>query len=187
MSDNSKKSRGSHVICEVDPIILQGSNGYDTPSVQATCTKCGHSTESWGEHMGSIKRCMAMMNEECPLGQNNFYSMAEDSEMSQSIEEQEQKVEDQDRFTGKMSEISQGLDDLDDCLEDDVAPWEDAPSTESPFQERNMEELQEGCGFCQKQFLEIELLQWYPKSYLCKSCIPLILKRLEKFIGETDE
>ena len=44
----------------IDGVILQ-------------CTKCGHETESFGTTQTSIKRCLALMREECPMGENNWY------------------------------------------------------------------------------------------------------------------
>lgn len=45
----------------------------DLPGVRATCSRCGHTTESFGEDSGSVKRCLAMLNEECPKDENNYY------------------------------------------------------------------------------------------------------------------
>jgi len=39
----------------------------------ATCTRCGHQTESYGNSDASVKRCLVLMREECPKGENNFY------------------------------------------------------------------------------------------------------------------
>lgn len=41
--------------------------------VVATCTRCEHATESCGTGENSIKRCLALMREECPQGEENFY------------------------------------------------------------------------------------------------------------------
>jgi hypothetical protein len=61
------------VECEIEYIELESSNGNPVDSVRATCVECGHQTESFGDSDSSIKRCLALMNEECPEGQNNFY------------------------------------------------------------------------------------------------------------------
>lgn len=43
--------------------------------------KCGvsfrHETQSFGTSEASVRRCLALMREECPNGENNFY-IAED-------------------------------------------------------------------------------------------------------------
>jgi len=59
--------------CEIEETTLEGDYGNDVPSVIATCSKCGHTTESYGTSESSINRCLALMNEECPEGENNFY------------------------------------------------------------------------------------------------------------------
>lgn len=60
------------VPCEVEEIELEGDYG-DIESVRVTCSKCGHETESFGTGDASIKRCLALLNEECPNGENNYY------------------------------------------------------------------------------------------------------------------
>lgn len=59
--------------CSIDEIYLENDNGYDVDSVSATCSKCGHTTESFGTSESSINRCLVLLNEECPEGENNFY------------------------------------------------------------------------------------------------------------------
>ena len=48
--------------------------GSEVESVRATCSRCGHTTESYGTDEPSKKRCLVLLREECPLGQNNFYA-----------------------------------------------------------------------------------------------------------------
>lgn len=57
----------ARVACE---IASDGNGG-----VTATCTEtgCGHVTESKGESERSVKRCLALMREQCPMGQENYY------------------------------------------------------------------------------------------------------------------
>jgi hypothetical protein len=64
------------VLCNVDETTLEGDYG-DVDGVCATCTKCGHETESFGTSDASIKRCLVLMREECPRGDNNFYTDVE--------------------------------------------------------------------------------------------------------------
>lgn len=61
------------VKCEIEEISLDGDYSDDIPGITATCSKCGHTTESFGTEEGSIKRCLALMREECPRGENNYY------------------------------------------------------------------------------------------------------------------
>lgn len=55
----------------------EACDGY-TPGVIATCSRCGHSTESCGESGASVRRCLALMREECPEGESNFYTEDEE-------------------------------------------------------------------------------------------------------------
>lgn len=59
--------------CSIEEIALENDYGIEVPSVQATCSRCGHTTESYGTSDDSILRCLALMREECPKGKNNFY------------------------------------------------------------------------------------------------------------------
>ena len=43
------------------------------PGIVARCTRCDHVTESWGTTERSVRRCLALMREECPEGETNFY------------------------------------------------------------------------------------------------------------------
>lgn len=60
------------VRCSVDEIELEGDYG-PVDSVQATCRRCRHTTESYGTSSASVKRCLALLREECPRGEKNFY------------------------------------------------------------------------------------------------------------------
>jgi hypothetical protein len=60
------------ITCEIEEIELDGDFG-SIPSVQATCSRCDHTTESYGTGGASIRRCLVVMREECPRGQENFY------------------------------------------------------------------------------------------------------------------
>lgn len=51
---------------------LEGDNG-PVEGVVATCTRCDHTTESFGTSDASIRRCMVLLREECPRGERNFY------------------------------------------------------------------------------------------------------------------
>ncbi len=60
------------VTCDIEEVELEGE--YTTvDGVQATCSKCDHQTESYGTSDASIKRCLVLMREECPMGEANFY------------------------------------------------------------------------------------------------------------------
>jgi hypothetical protein len=59
--------------CEITETDIEG-----IPSVCAECSRCGHETESYGLHEGSIKRCLVLMREECPEEEHNFYTADQD-------------------------------------------------------------------------------------------------------------
>ena len=61
------------VACSIMPIVLEGDHGGDVDSVEATCSRCEHITESFGAGEASIKRCLVLMREECPNDEKNFY------------------------------------------------------------------------------------------------------------------
>ena len=60
------------------------------PGVVACCGRCGHSTTSFGTGEASVRRCLALLREECPRGEINFYEEGpadDDEEDSQSDED----------------------------------------------------------------------------------------------------
>jgi hypothetical protein len=63
----------TRVQCDVSEVDLPGDYRDDVPGVRATCTRCGHETESYGTDGPSVRRCLALMREECPHGEQNFY------------------------------------------------------------------------------------------------------------------
>lgn len=58
--------------CEVEVVDLDGDYG-SVEGVEATCSRCGHVTESFGTGSASIRRCLALMRDECPLDESNYY------------------------------------------------------------------------------------------------------------------
>jgi len=63
--------------CEIEEVILENEDGRKVPGIRATCSNCSHTTESFGVNDNSVKRCLALMREECPEDEENFY-VAED-------------------------------------------------------------------------------------------------------------
>lgn len=61
------------VRCEVEDVGLENDEGREVPGVCATCSRCGHATESFGTEGPSVRRCLALLREECPEGESNFY------------------------------------------------------------------------------------------------------------------
>jgi hypothetical protein len=62
----------ARVVCEVEETELEGDHGL-VPSVILACSRCGATTESFGTGEASIRRCLALMREECPEGEKNWY------------------------------------------------------------------------------------------------------------------
>lgn len=53
---------------------MGGEDGdLEIPSTLATCRECSHETASFGRSINSVKRCLTLMHEECPLRRNNYY------------------------------------------------------------------------------------------------------------------
>ncbi len=65
--------RKEQVECEVEEVEIVTEGRQDQPGIEAKCTRCDHVTQSFGTGEGSVKRCLALMNEECPFGEDNFY------------------------------------------------------------------------------------------------------------------
>lgn len=63
----------SRVHCDLDEMELEGETGRLIPSTKVTCSKCDHSAEVYGTSSASIRRGLAMLKEECPLDENNWY------------------------------------------------------------------------------------------------------------------
>ena len=54
---------------------VDGDHGGWVDGVQVTCDRCGHKVASGGTHDGSFARCAALLREECPLGESNYYEV----------------------------------------------------------------------------------------------------------------
>jgi len=67
----------AQVTCEVEQVDLTNENGKPVPGLRVTCTKCGEQTESFGQRGRSLRRCLALMKEECPRGEENYYKTEE--------------------------------------------------------------------------------------------------------------
>jgi hypothetical protein len=55
-----------------DYVDLDGDYGT-VDGVEVTCDRCGHSEESFGTDELSLRRCAALLRENCPRRENNFY------------------------------------------------------------------------------------------------------------------
>lgn len=59
------------------------------PGVKAVCLRCFHETQSYGQEARGVRRCLALMREECPCDERNFYvsDSGEEDDTSFSREE----------------------------------------------------------------------------------------------------
>lgn len=162
------KRKSNRVVCEIKHIESECSAGFDIPAVKAICAKCNHSTESFGNQINSIKRCLVMLRDECPNQEGNFYAMENEEEYEQAEKVHAEKKEIEQAHVNKLENINQSISNMDEAMED------------SPFKaDRHMGEQ---CGMCQKQYSE-ELLMIYPDLSLCKGCASVVISRLQKFLN----
>lgn len=70
----------AEIECELDYVTLENDRGNEVDGVRVTCPECGHETESYGTGAASVRRCLALLREECPEGKKNFYITGEGAE-----------------------------------------------------------------------------------------------------------
>lgn len=69
----------ARIECEIEAVEIENEDtGRTQDGVEATCGECGHTTQSFGDGEGSVRRCLALMREQCPRGENNFYVDADE-------------------------------------------------------------------------------------------------------------
>ena len=61
------------VECTIEITVELNDENREVEAVTATCSRCGHSIMSYGTGPSSVRRCLALMREECEMGENNFY------------------------------------------------------------------------------------------------------------------
>ncbi len=59
--------------CQIEETEIENDEGIEVDSIIATCSACGHQTESYGTSRASIKRCLVLMREECPHHKHAYY------------------------------------------------------------------------------------------------------------------
>ena len=63
----------AEVGCTVDYLQLENDDGREVDSVEVTCKKCDHTTQSYGDSAASVRRCLLLLREECPQNESNWY------------------------------------------------------------------------------------------------------------------
>lgn len=61
---------------EIHQIELENDDGRPVDGLCVSCEKCGHEVEVYGTGAASAKRGAAMLHEECPEGESNFYDVS---------------------------------------------------------------------------------------------------------------
>ena len=61
------------VECRVEAITM-GFNGQRVIGTKVTCPRCGLTTRSIGVGTEPVKRCLYVLEEECPNGELNIYT-----------------------------------------------------------------------------------------------------------------
>jgi hypothetical protein len=61
------------ILCSIGYDEIENDEGHFIEGVAAICSRCGHLTESFGNSECSIRRCLALMRDECPEDESNFY------------------------------------------------------------------------------------------------------------------
>lgn len=59
--------------CTIEYSESENDYGGTTPTTIATCPRCQHSEESFGQHEESERRSLVMLKENCPRNESNFY------------------------------------------------------------------------------------------------------------------
>ncbi len=63
----------ARITVDVEDVDLPGDHGGLVKGVKVTCGECDHETESFGSSQRSVKRCLALLREECPRNEENYY------------------------------------------------------------------------------------------------------------------
>lgn len=70
---------GARKYCDIEYVTLEDDYGREVPGVRAECVECGATTESFGQEAPSVRRCLALMRDECecPDGEDAFFTCDE--------------------------------------------------------------------------------------------------------------
>lgn len=77
--DSGPRYAGPTVACDVDFTSRENDNGFPQDCVVVTCSECDHSEQSWGHGERSVRRCLALMAENCPHDAKNFYVLSDEN------------------------------------------------------------------------------------------------------------
>ena len=74
--DERGRKHVAQVDVEVEEIEVTSNSGRIVDGVRVTCGRCSHEVEVCGRTEASVKRGCAMLRDECPNGERNFYVAA---------------------------------------------------------------------------------------------------------------
>lgn len=63
----------AEVQVDVEEVELENDRGVKIDGIKLTCGRCGHEVEVFGTRESSVRRGCAMLRDECPLAERNFY------------------------------------------------------------------------------------------------------------------
>lgn len=63
------------ISCLVEELDIESDNGRMVPGVIVTCSECDYAVQSFGTSERSVNRCLALLRESCPLGDENYYTI----------------------------------------------------------------------------------------------------------------
>lgn len=66
------------VECEIEEVEIEDDRGREIAGVRVTCSRCGAEKESFGTGEASIKRCLALLRDDCEKDEANFYIVEEE-------------------------------------------------------------------------------------------------------------
>ncbi len=70
-------NRPRTIPASIETTALEDTNQFGETThqvgVRATCNTCGHETTAFGTGPESRRRCLALLREECPMGERNWY------------------------------------------------------------------------------------------------------------------
>jgi len=63
----------ARVEVEIEETELENEDGINIDGIVASCGRCDHEVEVFGQGLKSIRRACIMLREECPNGEENYY------------------------------------------------------------------------------------------------------------------
>ncbi len=68
----------ARIRCVVTEGEVENEKGRMVPGVIVRCGECDHVEEAFGTSERSVKRCLVLLRENCPRGEENYYVSEDD-------------------------------------------------------------------------------------------------------------